>query len=69
MPAFGAEAPLYFYGIPAEQRGSRCLLTSDTCIVDQTHFFVRGCLEIPVHGETVSFSWEPGFRAQQKRVR
>ena len=33
MPAFGAEAPLYLYGIPAEQRGSRCILESDTCIV------------------------------------
>jgi hypothetical protein len=57
MPAFGADAPLYFYAIPAEQRDHRCLLDSDICIVDQEHFFVRGCLEIPVLGELDPFSW------------
>lgn len=57
MPTFGANAPLYFYGIPAEERGERCALDSDTCVVDQENFFVRGCLEIPVHGETDAFSW------------
>ena len=25
MPTFGAEAPLYFYSIPTEERGSRCI--------------------------------------------
>ena len=57
MPTFGADAPLYFYTIPAEERGSRCMLDSDTCIVDQKQFFVRGCLDIPVHGEAEPFSW------------
>lgn len=57
MPTFGANAPLYFYGIPDEERGKRCVLDSDTCIVNQAHFFVRGCLEIPVHGEADAFSW------------
>jgi hypothetical protein len=57
MPTFGADAPLYFYGIPAEERANRCILESDTCVIDQEHFFVRGCLEIPVHGETESFIW------------
>jgi hypothetical protein len=57
MPTVGAVAPLYFYSIPTEERGSRCVLKSDTCVVDQEHFFVRGCLEIPVDGETEPFAW------------
>lgn len=57
MPTFGANAPLYFYSIPAEERASRCALGADTCIVDREHFFVRGCLEIPVHGEAEPFVW------------
>ena len=57
MPAFDADAPLYFYAIPAEQRGRRCHLGTDICIVDQQHFFVRGCLKIPVRGELDPFSW------------
>jgi hypothetical protein len=57
MPGFGAEAPLYYYSIPAEERDSRCILQSDTCVVDQEHFFVRGCLEIPVDGAREPFIW------------
>ena len=57
MPAFGTDAPLYYYGIPSEERGRRCVLTSDTCVVDDEHFFVRGCLELPVHGFDEPFEW------------
>ena len=57
MPSFGADAPLYYYDIPEAERAERCELTSDTCIVDGEHFFVRGCIEIPVHGENEPFVW------------
>jgi hypothetical protein len=56
MSAFGADAHI-FLPIPAEQRGRRCHLETDICIVDQQYFFVRGCLEIPVIGELDPFSW------------
>ena len=57
IPGYGAEAPLYYYSVPADERDSRCTLQSDTCVVDQEHFFVRGCLEIPVNGERDPFIW------------
>jgi hypothetical protein len=57
MPAYGALAPLDYDAIPAEDRGQRCELTSDTCIVDREFFFVRGCLDIPVQGTAEPFSW------------
>jgi hypothetical protein len=57
MPGFAADAPLYFYGIPRAERASRCVLDSDTCVVDEQHFFVRGCLEIPVQGADEPFIW------------
>jgi len=57
MPTFAADAPLYFYSVPTEQRGSRCVLGSDTRVVDRKQFFVRGCLEIPVQGESDPFIW------------
>jgi hypothetical protein len=50
MPTFGTAAPLYFYSVPAAERGERCLLGSDTCISDREFYFVRGSLEVPVHG-------------------
>lgn len=57
MPGFGASAPLYFYSIPEAERSTRCRLTEDTCMVDGKHFFVRGCIEIPVHGADEPFIW------------
>jgi len=55
MPGFGADAPLYYYSIPADERASRCTLTSETCVVDNSYFFVHGNLEISVHGESDPF--------------
>ncbi|WP_174532024.1 DUF2199 domain-containing protein [Sphingomonas koreensis] len=57
MPSFGATAPLYYYAIPESERDRRCELTSDTCIVDDEFFFVRGVIEIPVEGESDPLTW------------
>jgi len=37
------------------ERSRLARLTSDTCIIDDADFFVRGCLEIPVHGRSDPF--------------
>ncbi|MES2316119.1 MAG: DUF2199 domain-containing protein [Pseudomonadota bacterium] len=57
VPCFGAMAPLSYYEVPEGERESRCDLSSDACVIDQEHFFVRGCLEIPVEGEAEPLSW------------
>lgn len=57
MPSFGAHAPLSYYEVPKEEREKRCHLGADDCVIDDEFFFVRGCLEIPVIGETEPFSW------------
>lgn len=57
MPGYAADAPLYYCSIPLAERAARCVLDSDTCVVDQEFFFVRGCVEIPVHGEPDPFIW------------
>jgi hypothetical protein len=56
MPAFGADHPLSYFGVPKDERARRCVTSSDDCI-DGTWFFVRGCLEIPVHGAGEAFEW------------
>jgi hypothetical protein len=38
-------------------RGARALISSDQCIVDETSFFIRGCLEIPVLESSEVFIW------------
>jgi hypothetical protein len=57
MPSFGATAPLSFYEIPEPVREQRCDLGSDDCVIDGEHFFLRGCVEIPVGEQTEPLSW------------
>jgi len=57
MPTFGADAPLSYYEVPEAEREKRCSLGSDDCVIDEKSFFVRGCIDIPVHGEEEQFSW------------
>ncbi|MDD5030662.1 MAG: DUF2199 domain-containing protein [Rhodoferax sp.] len=57
MPSFGTDAPLSYYAVPKEERELRCKLGTDDCVIDGESYFVRGCVEIPVHGESEPFSW------------
>lgn len=56
---FGADAPAPFYDLSPEER-ARAQLSSDQCILEsggETHFFVRGRLEIPVVDDDEPFVW------------
>lgn len=57
LPDVGFEAPAYYQGVPDKERAGRCRLTSDTCIVDNEHYFVRCVLELPIHGQDRSFGF------------
>lgn len=57
MPTFGDNAPLSYFGVPEVERASRCDLGSDDCVIDSERFFVRGCIDIPVHGHSEPFTW------------
>ena len=57
MPTFGASRPLSYFAIPEAERESRCAVGSDDCVIDGKSFFIRGCIEIPVHGEADPFIW------------
>jgi hypothetical protein len=56
-PTFGYDFPINYLDVPNEQKEERCFLTSDTCVIDNEFFFVRGCVEIHVHGEKEPFIW------------
>ncbi len=57
MPTFGFAYPIQYMDVPEAERAQRVFLTSDTCVIDDEHFFVRGCLEIPVLGSSEPFVW------------
>ncbi len=54
---FGFDVPFLYDTVPADERDRRCDLTEDLCVIDEEHFFVRGCLEIPVVDGNGPFVW------------
>src|SRR5262245_22238051 len=56
-PDLAYDAPLHYYQIPESERSKRCVLTSDTCVIDGEDRFVRACLEIPIRGHSEVFVW------------
>ena len=56
MPTYGpADAPVYLYAIPEEERAHRSVLQSDICVIDDKLYLIRGCIEIPVDGAIEPF--------------
>lgn len=57
IPTFGWDFPVQYLAIPEAERAQRVVLSDDTCVIDDEWFFVRGCLEIPVHryGEPLNY--------------
>lgn len=56
MPSFAVNEPLHFWSVAEHERSTRCELSSDFARIDE-HFFVRGCLEVPVHNTDEVFTW------------
>lgn len=72
MPSYGWDYPAHYLAIAENERSARCILTTDTCVIDDQAFYVRGCLEISVIGTEQVFSWgvwtslsEANFRIYQ----
>jgi hypothetical protein len=57
MPSFGWEWPITYLLVPREERERRVELGPDSCVIDGSEFYVRGCLDIPVHHYDEPFSW------------
>lgn len=65
LPDIGVDKPDYYWSIPEEERDERIELTSDSCVIDDTDFFIRGVIEIPIIDYPHSFGF--GVWVSQKR--
>ena len=57
--SFGADAPAQWSMLRDNER-ARSELSSDQCVIDaddRVHYFVRGCLDIPILGTDRVFTW------------
>ena len=57
LPCYGADRPDPYWDVPEEKRAEDVFLTSDSCVIADRFFFVRGCLEIPVTGTGDHMEW------------
>ena len=57
LPDIASDRPDQWWGVPEEERERRTELTSDTCVIDGEHFFIRGVIEIPVHDHPHRFGF------------
>lgn len=55
LPNLAVPAPFYWSDDLRDAAG--CLLTEDLCVIRERDFFVRGVLEILVHGHPQPFVW------------
>lgn len=56
VPGFRFPYPFDYFLLPEGERQDSWL-GSDDCVIAHRHFFIRGCLDIPVHGETEALCW------------
>jgi hypothetical protein len=61
----GFDKPDQWWDVAEEERSARIELTSDTCIIDGEHYFIRGVIEIPVLASLEPFGF--GVWVSQKR--
>jgi hypothetical protein len=64
--AFGLDSPDPWLALTEAERESRGAISSDTYIIDDQHFFVRGCLEIPLAGRDGIFNWSAWVSVSEK---
>jgi hypothetical protein len=57
LPGLSFDAPHHYSQMSPEDQASRASRDADTCSIGGEDFFVRGCLEIPVHGQDDPFVW------------
>lgn len=57
FPAFHADRPTNYWDVPEDKRETDVLLTSDSCVIADRFFFVRGLLELPIRDVSEVFTW------------
>ena len=55
LPDLALDRPAYVGAVPEAERAKRVRLDDDLCIIDEEHHFIRGLIEIPVHGQVETF--------------
>jgi hypothetical protein len=64
--SYAIDAPDPYFALSEDERESRGMITSDACVIDNSQFFLLGCIEIPVIGLETPFVWNAWVSLSQK---
>ncbi|HTR86882.1 MAG TPA: DUF2199 domain-containing protein [Reyranella sp.] len=67
--SFALVAPTNWFALTESERETRAKLDSDLCAIDGKEFYVRGCIEVPVHGCAEDFVWGVWVSVSEKSFR
>jgi hypothetical protein len=55
--SYALMAPDPWFALPEQEREARAILGSDDCVIDDSEFYLRGSLELPLRDQTGTFVW------------
>jgi hypothetical protein len=61
----GYQKPADYFKIPPDGREKRIKLSSDLCSIDDSEFYIRGILALPIKDSTKEFRWGVWIRVQE----
>ena len=64
--AYALDEPDLWRSVPEEERPYRCVLGTDSCVIDQKNYFIRGRIVIPVIDSKDPFIWGTWACVSQK---
>ena len=65
LPDIALQWPDPYFGVPEPERERRIVATTDTCVIDDDDFFIRGVILLPIRGENLDLGL--GVWVSQKR--
>lgn len=68
LPDVGFAKPDPWFDVPTDERERRTRLTSDSCVIDEETFFIRGVLHLPLTGTTERSTFGLGVWVSQSRA-
>jgi hypothetical protein len=62
----GYQYPADYFKIPEEERSTRIKYTNDLCSIDDTEFYIRGVLALPIQDHADAFCWGVWVQVQER---
>lgn len=66
--AYGAKAP-YDWDVIKHEDEESCSLTDEICFINNKFFYIKGCIEIPIHDYEQSFSWDVWVSVKKENMK